>query len=258
MLVDSHCHLEMLPNPVQGDYRAYLQQAEAMGVTTFLSVSVELKTFPDVLRGAEQFPCVYASVGAHPCELEDSPAVDRLLTHAQHPKVVAVGETGLDYFHIKEAGDITTQQQQFRNHIRAARELQKPLIIHMRDATLDTLRILREERAQEVGGVMHCYTEDWDTAQAAMDLGFLISFSGIVTFKSATVLRDVALRMPLDQMLVETDCPYLAPVPHRGKPNQPAYVRHVAEFIAQLRELPFETVAQQTTQNFARLFRVAP
>jgi TatD DNase family protein len=174
---------------------------------------------------------------------------------AQDPRVVAIGETGLDYFRVEGATD--WQRERFRTHIRAARECEKPLVIHTRAAAEDTLRIMREERAEEAGGVMHCFTETWDVAQAAMDLGFLISFSGIVTFKNAQALKDVAARVPLDRMLVETDSPYLAPVPHRGKPNEPAWVLHVAQEVARLRGIALEEVARATTGNFFRLFRDA-
>jgi len=178
-----------------------------------------------------------------------------LVTLARHPKVIAIGETGLDYF--RSEGDLEWQRQRFRTHIAAARQTQKPLIIHMREATQDTLRILQEEHADSIGGVMHCFTEDWATAKAALDLNFYISFSGIVTFKSATLLQEAAKHVPLDRMLVETDSPYLAPVPFRGKSNQPAYVRHVAEFIAQLRNTSLEEIAAATSKNFFRLFKTA-
>ena len=196
------------------------------------------------------------SVGLHPNEQGGhDPDIDELVELATHPKVVAIGETGLDYF--RSEGDLDWQRDRFRRHIAAAKVSGKPLIIHSRDAKEDTLEILEAEGASEVGGVMHCFTGDWDMAQRAMDLNFYVSFSGIVTFKSAQVLQDVATKMPPDRMLVETDCPYLAPVPHRGKPNQPAFVRHVAEFVAGLRGETYEQVAANTTENFKNLFRDA-
>lgn len=207
----------------------------------------------DIVEAHEQ---VSASVGLHPNEQDGhDPDIEELLAHAQHPGVIAIGETGLDYF--RSEGDLEWQRDRFRRHIAAARRCGKPLIIHSRDAKEDTLSILAEESASEVGGVMHCFTGDWDMAQRAMELNFYISFSGIVTFKTAQVLQEVAGKMPADRMLVETDCPYLAPVPHRGKPNQPAYVRHVAEFIAELRGETYEQVASVTTDNFRTLFKVS-
>jgi len=197
---------------------------------------------------------VFASVGLHPNEQGGrDPGVDELVRYAQHPKVIAIGETGLDYF--RSEGDLEWQRDRFRRHIAAAKQAGKPLIIHSRDASNDTLRILAEESAADVGGVMHCFTGDWDMAQRAMDLNFHISFSGIVTFKSARELQEVAGKIPEERMLVETDSPYLAPVPHRGKPNHPALVRHVAEYIAELRGETYAQVAEVTTRNFIRLFR---
>ncbi len=200
---------------------------------------------------------IYATAGVHPdCENIEEPTVADLLTRAQHPKVQAIGETGLDYYRLQ--GDLEWQRQRFRTHIRAARESGKPLVIHTRSASEDTLAIMREERADEVGGVMHCFTETWDVASAAMDLGFHISFSGIVSFKSAKDLRDVAQRVPLERMLIETDSPYLAPVPYRGKRNEPSFVPHVAAAIAAVRDIDVETVGHATSQNFFSLFRVTP
>jgi TatD DNase family protein len=193
----------------------------------------------------------------HPDERGDEreATVDDLVAMAADDKVVAIGETGLDYFRVE--GDTEWQRDRFRNHIRAARRVAKPLVIHTRSAAEDTLRVMREEGAEEVGGVMHCFTESWEVAEAALALGFHISFSGIVTFKNAAALKEVAKRVPLERMLVETDSPYLAPVPHRGKPNQPAWVKHVAEEVARLRGIAFEDVARHTTGNFFRLFRHA-
>ncbi len=257
MLVDSHCHLDRLDlAPYHGQLRGAIDEAQRQGVSHMLCVSIDLEHFPAVLAPANDYVNIFASVGVHPNERDgQEPDVDTLVTLAQHPKVVAIGETGLDYF--RSEGDLEWQRQRLRTHITAAKQTQKPLIIHMRDATQDTLRIMREEHADSIGGVMHCFTEDWETAKAALDLNFYISFSGIVTFKSATTLQEAAKRVPLDRMLVETDSPYLAPVPFRGKSNQPAYVRQVAEFIAQLRATNLNEIAEATTQNFFRLFRSA-
>jgi len=183
------------------------------------------------------------------------PTVSQLTELAQHPKIIAIGETGLDYFRIK--GDLDWQRDRFRRHIRAAKESQKPLIIHTREAAQDTLRIMQEENAAAIGGVMHCFTENWDVAQRAIEMNFYISFSGIVTFKNALMLKEVAQKVPLNRMLIETDSPYLAPVPHRGKTNQPAFVKHVAEEIARLRETSLDEIATATTENFNTLFRLA-
>lgn len=256
-LVDSHCHLDLLDlTQYQGDLNAALNFAQSQGVSKFLCVCVDLTKFPDILNIAKQYSQVSASVGLHPNEIvKQEPSVADLSKLTQHPKVIAIGETGLDYY--RSEGDLQWQQQRFRHHINAAKDTGKPLIVHTREARVDTLKILAEEQAQTIGGVMHCFTEDWDTASQAMDLGFYISFSGIVTFKNAVSLQEVARRIPLERMLIETDAPYLAPVPYRGKTNQPAYVRHVAEFIADLRDISLQEVAQATTHNFHQLFRVA-
>lgn len=254
MLVDSHCHLnfpELVENMDQ-----VLDTMRSHDVGHALCVSVTLDKFPEVLAIAEQYPNIYASVGVHP-DYEDiqEPTVEELVQLADHPRVVAIGETGLDYFRL--TGDLEWQRNRFRTHIRAAKATGKPLIIHTRNAPEDTLRLMREEGANEVGGVMHCFTESWEVAQAAIEMGFYISFSGIVTFKNAQALKEVAQRVPLNRMLVETDSPYLAPIPFRGKTNQPAYVRHVAEEIARLREIPLQQVVDATTANFFQLFKHA-
>ena len=224
-------------------------------VTHALCIGVNLPELPGVLQLAADHPNIYASVGVHP-DYEDTPepSIDTLTELSRRDKVVAIGETGLDYFRV--SGDPEWQRARFRTHIRAARECGKPLVIHTRSAAADTLAIMREERAGEAGGVMHCFTESWEVAQGALDLGFHISFSGIVTFKNALEIKDVARRVPLERMLIETDSPYLAPVPFRGKLNEPAYVRYVAEEIARLREIPLEEVAAATSANFFRLFGV--
>jgi TatD DNase family protein len=255
MLVDSHCHLDF--PELNADLPAVLARMGDNGVTHALTISTTLETYPAVRRVAEGLPNVWCSAGVHPDERRDEreASVEELLAMADDPKVVAIGETGLDYFRVE--GDTEWQRERFRNHIRAARACGKPLVIHTRAAAEDTLRIMAEEHAGDVGGVMHCFTESWQVAAAAIDLGFHISFSGIVTFKNAVPLKEVARRVPIERMLVETDSPYLAPVPHRGKTNEPAFVRHVAEEVARLREIPFEEVARATTANFFRLFRHA-
>ncbi|RKZ42042.1 MAG: TatD family deoxyribonuclease [Gammaproteobacteria bacterium] len=250
MLVDSHCHLDLIKN---SDPDTLVSNAQAQGVTHFLSVSIDLDHFPRLLGIAQRINNVFASVGIHPNSSPDLIVEVSTLTNlADDPNVIAIGETGLDYF--RSIGDLTWQQQRFRTHIQAAKEIGKPLIIHSRNAISDTLRILREEKAADVGGIMHCFVEDWEVAQQVMNMGFYISFSGIVTFKNAKVSQSVAKQVPLNVMLVETDSPYLAPVPYRGKTNYPAYVKQVAEFIAKLRNESFETIARVTTENFFRLF----
>ena len=249
-LVDSHCHLDFPEFEGKlGEVRAEMQ---ANGVTHALCISVELPKFPRVLALAEAHDNFFASVGVHPDHEAETVETARLVELARHPRVVAIGETGLDYHRL--SGDLEWQRKRFRAHIRAARECGKPLVIHTRDAAEDTLRIMKEEGAGEVGGVMHCFTETQEVADGALALGFHISFSGIVTFKNAAPLREVAKTVPLDRLLVETDSPYLAPVPHRGKTNRPGLVRHVAEEIARLRALSLDEVAQATTGNFFRLF----
>ncbi len=253
-LVDSHCHLDF-PDLAQETDKV-LERMALNGVTHALCVSVGMRDFPRVLELANQHAQLFASVGMHPDTTEENePSVADLVREARAAKVVAIGETGLDYF--RASGDLEWQRERFRTHIRAAREAGRPLIIHCREAAPDLLRILREEKANEVGGVMHCFTESWDVASAAMDLGFLISFSGILTFKSANALREVAARVPSERMLVETDSPYLAPVPHRGKTNEPAFVRHVAEMLAQVRGTGLGTDAAATTANFFRMFNAS-
>lgn len=254
MLVDSHCHLnfpELLAN-----LPAIKQSMQDNQVSHALCISVTLPDFPQVLALAEENENFYASVGVHP-DYEDiqEPTVEELITLANHPKVIAIGETGLDYFRL--TGDLEWQRTRFRTHIRAAIATGKPLVIHTRNSPEDTLRIMREENAQQVGGVMHCFTESLDVALEAIALGFYISFSGIITFKNAHSIKDVAKHIPLDRILVETDSPYLAPTPYRGKTNQPSYVKHVAEEVASLKGISFDTLAAATTENFFRLFQYA-
>jgi len=251
MFVDSHCHIDF--DDFSGRIPEILENMARNGVTHALCASVNMADFSKVLSLAERHPQIFASVGVHPDH--DASAilsVRELVEHAQHPKVVAIGETGLDYY--RQDGDLEWQRTRFRTHIRAARKCHKPLIIHTREAGEDTLRIMREEGAADAGGVMHCFTETMEMAQAALDLNFYISFSGIVTFKSALSLKEVAKSVPLERMLIETDSPYLAPVPHRGKTNEPAWVKHVAEEIARLRAISLESVAAATAANFFRLF----
>lgn len=254
MLVDSHCHLDFPDLAVNID--ELLANMRENDVGHALCVSVNLQDLPRVLALSENYPNLFASVGVHPdYENLEEPQSIQLATLACHPRVVAIGETGLDYFRLK--GDLEWQRERFRQHIRAARLCNKPLIIHTREAAEDTLRIMEEEGADTVGGVMHCFTESWEVAQRAMALNFYISFSGIVTFKKAIGLKDIATRVPLERMLIETDSPYLAPVPHRGKTNQPAFVKHVAEEIATLRGISLDQVAEATTNNFFKLFKVS-
>jgi len=258
MFVDSHCHLDF-PDFATRMPEVLDRMAEHR-VTHALSISVDLAEFPKVLAVAESASHLFASVGVHP-DHEDTyePTVDELVGLAEHPKVVAIGETGLDYYRRADqpAGDLAWQRERFRVHIRAAREAGKPLVIHTRAAAADTLAMMREEHAADAGGVMHCFTESWAVAEAALDLGFYISLSGIVTFKNAKDLQDVARRLPLDRMLIETDSPYLAPVPFRGKTNEPAFVAHVAAKVAELRGIPVDEIGRATTENFFRLFRAA-
>jgi len=253
-LVDSHCHLDF------ADFRdripAVLANMAAAGVSHALCISVTLPEFPRVLALAEDHSNLYATVGVHPDYPDEGEVrAEELVRLADHPKILAIGETGLDYYRV--TGDLTWQRERFRAHIRAARTCGKPLVVHTRAAAEDTLRIMREEGAGEAGGVMHCFTETLEVARAAVDLGFFVSFSGIVTFKNAGSLREVAKALPLDRILVETDSPYLAPVPHRGKVNEPAYVRHVAEAIASVRGMSVEALAAATSANFGRLFRLS-
>ncbi len=259
LLVDSHCHIDF--PELAADIPKLLNAMREKSVGWALCAGVTLERFPAMLEIVRAQPNLFAAVGVHPdAESEDGkPAreadIDTLLKLADDPKVVAIGETGLDYYRL--TGDLEWQRERFRTHIRAAKRCGKPLIIHTRSAADDTVRVLKEEGAEEVGGVFHCFTETAEVARQALDLGFHVSFSGIVTFKNAIELKEVAKMIPLDRLLVETDSPYLAPVPYRGKINQPAHVFHVAEEIARLREISFESLAQTTTENFFRLFHHA-
>ncbi len=251
MLVDSHCHLDF--PELAGRLDQVLADMAAHGVGHALCVCVALAGFERVLALAMRDDRLSASVGVHPDHRDTvEPDVDTLVRLAAHPKVVAIGETGLDYF--RTEGDVEWQRERFRVHIRAARIAKKPLIVHTRAAAGDTIRLMRDEGAEAAGGVMHCFTEDWATARAALDLGFHLSFSGIVTFKNAASLREVAAKVPDDRLLVETDAPYLAPAPFRGKTNEPAFVRFVADCLAELRQQPVARIAEMTTENYFRLF----
>ncbi len=255
MFIDSHCHIDF-PNFTEGVAPLLANMRDAR-VSHALCVSVNLENFPRVLALAEAHDNLFASVGVHPDHDEGrEPTVEELVALAAHPRVVAIGETGLDYYRLSR-DEVDWQRARFRTHIRAAAAAGKPLIIHTRSAAEDTLAIMAEEGAATPGGVMHCFTESWEVAEAALAMGYYISLSGIVTFKSAKDLKEVARRVPLDRLLIETDSPYLAPVPHRGRRNEPAYVRHVAEEIASLRGIPLDEVALASSRNFFTLFAAA-
>lgn len=259
MLVDSHCHLDRI-DLAGFDNRMdkLIAAAQENDVGQILCVGIDIEAFPDVLQLAERYPSVYCSVGVHPTHDEgEEPSVGRLVQFAQSDRVIAIGETGLDYYRNDPNEDLEWQRDRFRVHIAAAKQTGKPLIIHTRSANADTVRILREEDASEVGGVMHCFAEDWAMAEQCLELGFHISFSGIVTFNNAHTLREVARRVPAGRLLVETDSPWLAPVPKRGKLNHPAYVRYVAEKVAEVRGQSYAEIADITTRNFHTLFKLA-
>ncbi|MGQ7845352.1 TatD family hydrolase [Granulosicoccus sp. 3-233] len=250
-LVDSHCHINF-PD-FQDRMPDILQNAADNQINHMLCIATSWENFPDVLTLARDHAPISASVGVHPTtEGGHEPTVDELLSAAAEKEVVAIGETGLDYF--RSTGDLTWQHERFHRHIEVAKRCNKPLIIHTRAAAEDTMNTLRDHQARDAGGVMHCFAEDWEVAKQALDIGFYISFSGIVTFKSAKAIQEVARKAPLDRILVETDAPYLAPVPHRGKTNEPAFVRHTAEYVAELRDIPLEELAEATTSNFFTLF----
>lgn len=254
MLIDSHCHLDRIDlSPYQNDFACFMQEAAKQHIEHMLCISIDLESYPAMCELVVDYPNISLTVGVHPNVDEGrDPSIEELTDLGQSEKVIAIGETGLDYY--RSEGDLEWQRQRFRRHIAAAKSLRKPLIIHTREAKEDTLRILEEEGADSVGGVIHCFTEDWPFALRALELNFYISFSGIVTFNNAKTIQEVAQKIPDDKFLIETDSPYLAPVPFRGRPNYPIYVRHVAEFIAKLRDTSFETVARQSRDNFDRLF----
>lgn len=253
MFIDSHCHLDRLDlSDFNHNLDNVITAATQANVSEMLCVSVTLKEFPRMAEMTKHYPNVYLTCGTHPLNQDDLISEQELLSLSQHERVIAIGETGLDYFYAPETK--TVQADSFRKHVRVATQLNKPLIIHTRDAREDTLTILREEGAEKVGGILHCFTESWEMAEAAIEMGFYISFSGIVTFKNANELREVAKKIPNDKFLIETDAPYLAPVPHRGKQNQPAYVADVAKFLASVRGQSLEDIAYLSTQNFKKLF----
>lgn len=255
MLVDSHCHLNLLDLNDQNNLDSIINRAREKDVGYILNVCVALSEFENVLKTAEQFPNVGASIGLHPNERKEEVDLPSLVKLGQHAKVIAVGETGLDYY--RSSGDLEWQKERFRCHIEAAKILKKPLIVHARQAREDIIHILQREHAYEVGGVMHCFTEDLEIAQQALDINFYISFSGIVTFKNAARIQAVAKQIPLNKILIETDAPYLAPEPHRGKPNEPAFVSHTAAYLAELRDVSLSEFADKTTTNFFTLFKMA-
>lgn len=258
MFVDSHCHLQLIDYAKQGlAPKDIIAKAKAAQVKYLLCVATTFQDSTLLYQLADEFADVFISVGLHPLEeMLLEPAVNDYIHAANHPKVIAIGETGLDAYKVS-IENMGVQQQRFINQINAARACAKPLIVHTRQAREQTIKLLREHKAQDVGGVLHCFTEDYEMASKAIDLGFYISFSGIVTFKNATALHEVVKQIPLEYMLIETDAPYLAPTPMRGQPNQPAYVQHVAQGIAQLKDIDVAEVARITSANFARLFKVA-
>lgn len=254
MLIDSHCHLDRINlDPYSGDLTGAINAAQARGIQQMLCISISLSNIQTVIDIAQQHPSVLASVGVHPCDVKEGTATfEQLIQWAEQPKVVALGETGLDYHYETESKAL--QHESFAMHLEAGAKTKLPIVVHTREARDDTIALIKAHGSMESAGVLHCFTEDWDMAKRALDLNYYISISGIVTFKNAEQIRDVVRKMPLDRLLVETDSPYLAPVPYRGKPNEPRYVREVAEFVAEVKGIPFETLAQHTTENFYRLF----
>ncbi len=255
MLIDSHCHLDRLDlKPYQNDFACLMEHIRAEKIEHLLCIAIDLEAYPAMRELVADYDDISVTVGVHPNEHEgQEPTVDELIALGQDDKVIGIGETGLDYF--RSEGDLTWQHDRFRNHIHAAKALNKPLIIHTREAKHDALDILRDENADEVGGIIHCFTEDWEFAKVALDLNFYISFSGIVTFNSAKAIQEVAKKMPADRLLIETDSPYLSPVPHRGRPNYPQYVKHVAQTVADLRGVSLNSIAELSTRNFYTLFK---
>lgn len=257
MLIDSHCHLDRIDlKPYNNDFNSFMDEAKAIEIEHLLCIAIDLEAYPQMLNLVQDYQNISVTVGVHPNVSDGKdPTVEELIELGNNDKVIGIGETGLDYFRSK--GDLEWQRQRFRNHIHAAKTLNKPLIIHTREAKEDTLRILKEENAEQAGGIIHCFTEDWVFAKAAMDLNFYISFSGIVTFNNTDSIKEVAKKMPTNRMLIETDSPYLAPVPFRGKPNYPIYVKYVAEQLALLKGVSVNKIAEISTNNFYELFRLS-
>jgi TatD DNase family protein len=257
MLVDSHCHLDRVDlTPYENEFSRFIQETLESGVERMLCVSIDLESWPSMVSLVEDYPQVTLSVGVHPNDRDSrEPTANELVELSERPRVVAIGETGLDYY--RSEGDLDWQRERFRTHIQAAKSCAKPLIIHTRAAKEDTITIMTQQGADSIGGVMHCFTEDWPMAERALEMGFFVSFSGIITFKNAADLREVVKQVPMESLLIETDSPYLAPVPHRGKSNQPKYLRQVAECVAEIKGLSVETVARQTKENFFRCFPAA-
>ena len=257
MFIDSHCHLDRIDlKPYQNDFSVFMQEVKNHKIEHLLCIAIDLEAYPAMFELVKNYPNISLSVGVHPNEHEGrKPTFDELLKLARHEKVIAIGETGLDYF--RSEGDLSWQHEHFKTHIQVAKAVRKPLIIHTRKAAEETLKVLAEEGADEIGGVIHCFSEDWDFAQKAMALNFYISFSGIVTFKNAHAIQDAAQKIPADHFLIETDSPYLAPSPFRGKPNYPLYVNYVAKKLAELRGVSLEEIAAQSTANFYALFSKA-
>jgi len=258
MFIDSHCHLDRIDlEPYQNDFACFMQEAKNKKIDHMLCIAIDLESYPAMYDRIREYPEISLSVGVHPNVTEGKdPSVEELTKLAKDPRVIAIGETGLDYF--RSEGDLDWQHQRFRNHIKTAIALNKPLIIHTREAGHDSLDVLADEGADQVGGIIHCFTEDWAYAEKALELGFYISFSGIVTFKNAQAIKEVAKKVPSDRFLIETDSPYLSPVPFRGKPNYPTYVPYVAEHIAELRETTVENIAKLSSNNFNTLFNLEP
>lgn len=256
MFIDSHCHLDRLDlAPYHDDFGLFMAAVKDCQIEHLLCIAIDLESYPAMLELVSGYPNISVTVGVHPNSQDGSePSVDELISLGRSEKVIGIGETGLDYF--RSTGDLDWQHQRFKNHIRAAKALHKPLIIHTREAKNDTLRLLKEEGGDEIGGIIHCFTEDWEFAKKALDLNFYISFSGIVTFNSAKAIKEAAKKAPSDRFLIETDSPYLAPTPYRGKPNYPTYVRYVAEHIAELRSTTVQHIAELSTQNFYTLFKL--
>ncbi len=254
MLTDSHCHLDRLDlSPYDGDLSSAITAAQDRGVERILCIGIDMANAETVVNIANQYANVYASVGVHPLDVaEELVQIAELESLARSEKVLAIGETGLDYYYKNDTAEL--QQQSFKLHLDLAKAVNKPVVVHTRDAREDTLAIIRESGISEVGGVLHCFTENWAMASAALDENFYISFSGIITFKNATQLRDVVAKVPLERMLVETDAPYLAPVPYRGKKNEPKYVVEVAQCIADIKGLSLPEVSEITSNNFDKLF----